>query len=194
MKAEGHTIKYYGTTYESKKQEELLADYKFTKCKFVPEYYSLLGGGDLISYENQNISIMAYMYLLSLAQLEDEPLDLIISTRFDLDFKINPFKELSFDFNKFNFLFKDSMPGSPDTYRALPMVCDTFYVFKPTMLQAFYNAILESNLRPYDNICIGLLNMYRPLVKYLGEDAINIVCDGYMPSDRNSVYELSRYI
>jgi hypothetical protein len=186
LKDQGHIIKFYGTTYESIKQHELETDYRFEKCTFIPEHYSLLGGGDRVQHNGELILIMGYMYLLSLIQLENRPLDLIISTRFDIDFKFNPFERFSFNFDKFNFLFKDSI------YQEHPMVCDTFYVFKPSMIPFFYNAILESNSNPYRGVQVGLLNMYQPMVKYMGIDNIHIACDEFIPSDHNFIYTLTR--
>ena len=67
------------------------------------------------------MKLMSATYLNSLMEVvnKGEDLDLVISTRFDINFFKNPFKEYQYDFNKCNFLWRE-----PE-YLELPIVNDT---------------------------------------------------------------------
>jgi hypothetical protein len=138
--------------------------------------------------DDRKFIIMAYTYLVSLLQLkEDNPdVDVVISTRFDMMWKVNPFNKFPFDFNKFNFLFRDSI------YTDYPLVCDAFYVFPYKMLDSLILAIIELNNNPYKGLIIGLLNLHNPLSKIIGDENINIMCNDFLRSDYNHIYDLKR--
>lgn len=186
LKNSGHSINYYVTTYENKKKEEIINLYNPESYTFLDEYYNRLGGGDLIEYDGRRMGIMFYTYLASLFQLKNKNLDLIISTRFDIKFKMNPFNNFHFDFDKFNFIFRDYI------YTDYPLVCDTFYVFPYEMLDSLINAIIEAIDRPYNGLTIGMLNMYQPMINLVGNDRVNIACDEFLRSDYNYIFDLNR--
>ena len=100
LKEEGHDIFFYLFTYDSPKKEDILRTYTPIKSTFLDPNYNKMGGGDVI--ENQ-MKIISLTYINALNELIGEDLDLIISTRFDISFNINPFKEFNFEFDKFNF-------------------------------------------------------------------------------------------
>jgi len=193
LKDDGHDLSFHLTTYDNEKRDEIIKDFNPKNYTFLDKNLAMLGGGDLIESNGRRMGIMMYTYLTSLIQLREESdLDLVISTRFDIFWKMNPLKKFNFDFSKFNFLFRDIMPGSPDLYRELPMVCDTFYIFPFHMIDKFILAILELIDNPYQGICIGMLNMHNPVLNNIGEKNINIVCEEFLRSDYNYIYDLKR--
>ena len=88
------------------------------------------------------MKIMTVSYLNSLQQMYNEDLDLVISTRYDINFFRNPFEEYNYDFKKCNFLWRE-----PE-YMDLPIVNDTFIVFPYNMLESFFDAIVEMETNP----------------------------------------------
>ena len=72
--------------------------------------------------------MMTFTTVKSLEELKNQDLDLIISTRFDINFKQNPFEVYDYDFTKCSFLWRE--PEFID----LPIVNDTFIVFPYHML------------------------------------------------------------
>ena len=65
-------------------------------------------------------------YYIDLEELENEDLDFIIVTRFDLDIRV----PISFNFSKFNFLFKEK-----EYWKDYNLTTDTLYAFPKHMLQ-----------------------------------------------------------
>jgi hypothetical protein len=188
LKEQGHDISFYLSTYDSDKRDEIIETYNPVKSTFLDRNFALLGGGDVVDVEGKPMLIMVYTYLNSLLQIkEDNPdIDIIISTRFDMMWKLNPFENFNFDFNKFNFLFRDHI------YTENPLACDTFYVFPYNMIDDLISAIVELNDNPYNGVKIGLLNLHHPLKQLIGSENVNIVCDEFLRSDYNSIYDLKR--
>jgi hypothetical protein len=54
------------------------------------------------------------------------------------------------------------------------------------------SAIVELNDNPYNGVKIGLLNLHHPLKQLIGNENINIVCDEFLRSDYNPIYDLKR--
>lgn len=181
---EGHEVFSYLYTYDSPKREDIIKTYSPVKSTFLDPNYNKMGGGDVI--ENQ-MKIISLTYINALNELIDEPLDLIISTRFDISFNINPFKEFNFEMDKFNFLFREPI------MKTLPLVCDTFYVFPHSMTNAFIDAIIDMETNPYEGVNIAMHNMLRPIQKMVGEDKVKYVCDEYYSSLENPFYKLTRH-
>ena len=188
LKEQGHDISFYLSTYDSDKKDDIIKTYNPVKSTFLDRNFALLGGGDVVDVEGKPMLIMVYTYLNSLLQIkEDNPdIDIIISTRFDMMWKLNPFENFNFDFNKFNFLFRDHI------YTENPLACDAFYVFPYNMIDDLISAIVELNDNPYNGVKIGLLNLHHPLKQLIGNENINIVCDEFLRSDYNSIYDLKR--
>lgn len=188
LKEQGHDISFYLSTYDSDKKDDIIKTYNPVKSTFLDRNFALLGGGDVVDVEGKPMLIMVYTYLNSLLQIkEDNPdIDIIISTRFDMLWKQNPFENFNFDFNKFNFLFRDHI------YTENPLACDTFYVFPYNMIDDLISAIVELNDNPYNGVKIGLLNLHHPLKQLIGNENINIVCDDFLRSDYNPIYDLKR--
>jgi hypothetical protein len=126
-------------------------------------------------------------YIGSLEQLKNEDLDLIISTRFDINFLKNPFKEYPFDFTKFNFLWRE--PELVD----LPIVNDTFIVFPYSMLNNVIESINEMETNPPHGVNIAMHNWYLPMVNQVGEGNVKWVCDKFVNAIDNDLYKLMRH-
>lgn len=184
LKEEGHDIFFYLFTYDSPKKEDILKAYTPVKSTFLDPNYNKMGGGDKI--ENQ-IKIISLTYINALNELIGEDLDLIISTRFDISFNINPFKEFNFEMDKFNFLFRES------EYTHLPIVSDTFYFFPHSMTENFINGIIEMETNPPMGVNIAMHNMYLPMCKEVGKENVKWVCDEFYTSLTNPLYKLTRH-
>jgi len=170
----GEKPKIYITTYHSDEDDELIQFYK-------PEKYQFL------SFEDSN---QRSTYIKSLEQLKNEDLDFIISTRFDINF----FKKLSdfnIDFNKTNFLFKESNQGQDFT-------SDVLFCFPMKHLTPFINNLnfifknFSAKRRRNPSFNQHMHNMYYFLYKDIGKENINFMVDGDFNSSSNLFFELKR--
>ena len=184
----GYDVDYFLTTYDNEKNQEILDLYNPIDSTFLDSKYSRLGGGDKVNMYGKNMLVMVYTYLTSLEQLKKQSnIDLVISTRFDIQFNLNPFNDFNFDLNKFNFLFRDYI------YLDHPFVIDTFYVFPFNMIDDLIKAIHEMIDNPYKGVTIGMLNLHNPLSSIIGLENINIACgDTVLRGDANYIYDLKR--
>ncbi len=184
LKEEGHDIFFYLFTYDSPKKEDILKTYAPVKSTFLDPNYNKMGGGDKI--ENQ-MKIISLTYINALNELIGEDLDLIISTRFDISFNLNPFKQFNFEFDKFNFLFRE-----PE-YTHLPIVSDTFYVFPHSMTENLINGIIKMETNPPYGVNVAMHNMYLPMCEEVGKENIKWACDEFYSSLINPLYKLTRH-
>jgi hypothetical protein len=184
LKADGHNIFFYLFTYDSTKREDILKTYTPVKYTFLDPNYNKMGGGDKI--ENQ-MKIISLTYINALNELIGEDLDLIISTRFDISFNLNPFKEFNFEFDKFNFLFRE-----PE-YTHLPIVSDTFYVFPYSMTENLINGIIKMETNPPHGVNVAMHNMYLPMCEEVGKENVKWICDEFYSSLINPLYKLTRH-
>ena len=184
LKEEGHEIYFYIFSYDSEKAENVLSDYQpIKKVKLLESYYKKYEG----SYKvNSEIKIMSAMYLHSLEALLDEDLDVVISTRFDINFFRNPFKEYQYDFTKCNFLWRE-----PE-FEHLPIVNDTFIVFPQSMTKNLINAIFELELNPPHGVNVGLHNIYLPMVNQVGKENVQWLDDEFKTIQTNTLYKVTR--
>lgn len=184
LKEEGHEIFFYIFTYDSPKKDDIIKTYNPVKSTFLDPNYNKMGGGDVL--EN-TIKIISVTYINALNELVGEDLDLVISTRFDISFNINPFKQFNYEFDKFNFFFREPI------LKTVPLVCDTFYVFPHSMTENFIEAIIDMETNPKDGVNIAMHNMLRPIQKFVGEQNVKYVCDEYYSSLENPFYKLTRH-
>lgn len=185
LKEDGHEIKFYIYSYDSIKRNDILKAYEpVKKYHFTDPAYNTLGGGDRLP---NGLKVISSNYINSLEQLKNEDLDLVISTRFDINFLKNPFKEYSFDFSKFNFLWRE-----PE-FTHLPIVNDTFIVFPYLMLGNVIESIIEMESIPPYGINIAMHNWYLPMVKQVGENNVQWVCDKFVNAISNDLYKLMRH-
>jgi hypothetical protein len=179
----GHDVSFYVFTYQSPKKAEIIETYKPKKSTFLDPNYNKMGGGDVLE---QTMKIISVTYINSLNELIGEDLDLVISTRFDISFNLNPFKEFNFEFDKFNFLFRE-----PE-YMELPIVSDTFYVFPHSMTENFIEAIINMETNPPYGVNVAMHNMYLPMCELVGKENVKWVCDEFYSSLINPLYKLTR--
>lgn len=184
LKEDGHDIFFYLFTYDSPKKEDIIKTYNPKKYTFLDPNYNKFGGGDVL--EN-SMKIISITYINSLNELINEDLDLVISTRFDISFNINPLKELNYELDKFNFLFREPV------FKTIPLVSDTFYVFPHSMTEKFIEAIIEMETNPERGVNIAMHNMLRPIQNKVGEEHVKYVCDEYYSSLENPFYKLTRH-
>lgn len=184
LKEDGHDIFFYLFTYDSPKKEDIIKTYNPKKYTFLDPNYNKFGGGDVL--EN-TMKIISITYINSLNELINEDLDLVISTRFDISFNINPLKELNYELDKFNFLFREPI------FKTIPLVSDTFYVFPHSMTEKFIEAIIEMETNPEQGVNIAMHNMLRPVQNKVGEENVKYVCDEYYSSLENPFYKLTRH-
>ena len=183
LKEEGHEISFYLCTYDNIKIKELEKDYQPKNLVIAPSSYNQLGGGDKVG----NFKAISSIYIVSLEQIRNQDLDLVISTRFDIKFLKNPFKEYNFDFTKFNFLWRE-----PE-FTHLPIVNDTFVVFPYNMLGNVIDSIHEIELNPPQNINVAMHNWYLPMVNQVGSDKVQWVEEKFINTITNNLYILTRH-
>lgn len=183
LKKEGHEISFYLCTYLNSKIEEIQEDYLAKNFIIAPSSYNQLGGGDKVG----NFKAISSIYIVSLEQMKNEDLDLVISTRFDIKFLKNPFKEYNFDFNKFNFLWRE-----PE-FTHLPIVNDTFVVFPYYMLENVIDSIHEMETNPPHGINIAMHNWYLPMIEQVGVENVQWVENEFKNAITNNLYILTRH-
>ena len=180
----GHDIKFYLFSYDNIKKNDIIKVYNPTKSNFVNECYNTLGGGDIIS---DGFKMMSISYINSLEQMIGEDLDLVISTRYDINFYKNPFEEYQYDFNKCNFLWREPL------HTDLPIVNDTFIVFPYNMIQNVINAIVYMETNPPYNVNIGMHNFYLPMIKEVGPENVQWLDNEFVKGIPNKLYNLTRH-
>lgn len=183
LKEEGHEVSFYLCTYLNSKIDELQKDYSPKNFIIAPSSYNSLGGGDRVG----NFKAISSIYIASLEQMRNEDLDLVISTRFDIKFLKNPFKEYNFDFTKFNFLWRE-----PE-FTHLPIVNDTFIVFPYNMLGNVIDSIHEMEINPPHNVNIAMHNWYLPMVNQVGFNKVQWVEEEFINTITNNLYILTRH-
>ena len=182
----GHEVKLYLFTYDSIKKDDIIKDYNPTKYTFLPEEtnFNKATSGDVLS---NGFRMMTLTTINSLNELANEDLDLVISTRFDINFKQNPFELYDYDFTKCSFLWRE--PEFVD----LPIVNDVFIVFPYNMLQNVMESFIEQETNPPHGVNPGNHNLYLPMVKRVGEDNVVWVQEEF--GDKgvdNHLYKLER--
>jgi hypothetical protein len=184
LKEEGHSIQYYIFSYDSIKKNDIINAYQpVIKSEFIHPTYNTLGGGDKLP---NGMKAISSTYMSSLEQLKNEDLDLVISTRFDINFFKNPLKEYPYDFTKFNFLWREPLLHN------LPLVNDTFVVFPYSMLDNVIESIKEMEFNPPQKVNIAMHNWYLPMINQVGKDNVQWVCDEFVNAIDNNLYKLMR--
>jgi hypothetical protein len=177
-------IQFYIHSYDNSKKNHILKAYQpVKKYKFIEPTYNSAGGGDILP---NGFKALSSGYMSSLVQMLEEDLDLIISTRFDINFLKNPFKEYDYDFTKFNFLWRE--PDLPH----IPLVNDTFVVFPYSMLNSVFESIKQMELNPPHDVNIAMHNWYLTMVDQVGEENVQWVCDDFVNTITNKLYKLMR--
>lgn len=160
---EEHDVKTYLFSYENYDTNDIVEFYKPKKYKFIP-------------FEGSHQQLT---FLQSLENLLDEDLDIIISTRFDINFKQN-LSKYNIDFDKSNFLFRESDGWWP----IHKFTCDNLFVIPKKHLTSWIQSV--KNLRenpPRPNPDLHGLCKY--LIELIGEENINFLVDGYWRSSNS---------
>ena len=185
LKEEGHEVLFYLFTYNTDKKEDILKAYNPIKSTFIVDEsnYNNLTSGDRLP---NGIRMMTLTTVNALNELIDEDLDMVISTRFDISFDKNPFKEYKYDFSKCNFLWRE-----PE-FTEIPIVCDTFIVFPHSMTENLIQSYIEMETNPSHGVQPGNHNIYIPMCNQVGYENVKILCDDFKASHNNDLYKLTR--
>jgi len=181
----GHEVSFYVFTYDTVKSKDVERDYNPTKSTYIPESsnFNNATSGDEVT---NGWKMMTLTTVNSLRELHDEDLDLVISTRFDINFQMNPFEVYDYDFTKCSFLWRE--PEFTD----LPIVNDNFIVFPYHMLDNMIESLIEQEKNPPAGVNIGNHNIYLPMVNQVGEDKVQWVDDKFRTAIENELYILTR--
>jgi len=180
---EGHDVFSYLYTYDSPKKDDIIKTYTPVKSSLLNPDYNKMSSGVVL--ENK-INLQSAVYINSLMEILNENLDLVISTRFDINFFKNPFKEYQYDLNKCNFLWRE-----PE-YTHLPIVNDTFIVFPHHMTQNFINTIMIMETNPPHGVNVAMHNLYLPMCMEVGKENVQWVSDKFETAISNTLYKLMR--
>jgi hypothetical protein len=184
LKEEGHEILFYIYTYDSIKKNDILEAYQsIKKYHFTEPSNTKLPGYTRLP---NGLKAVSSIYIDSLNELKNEDLDLVISTRFDINFFQNPFKKYTYDFTKFNFLWRES------GHENEPLINDAFVVFPYSMLDDAIETIKVLEFNPPLGINIAMHNWYLPLANRLGNNKVQWVSDASQNSISNDLYKLMR--
>jgi hypothetical protein len=167
-----YNVKNYITTYISSESQNILDFYK-------PEKALLL---------NYNKSHQINTFISSIQMLENEKLDLVIITRFDMLFKPNALVKLVIHGEKFNFLCKEK-----DHWDNFNFVNDCFYILPFSMIPCLKQACLDLLNNPPRPGLMDMHGLYKCLLKYLPADKINFLINDHYLSTDNPLYTLKRY-
>jgi hypothetical protein len=168
---ENNDVSLYLTTYSHDLNDELLKSYSPKKCQYIP-------------YQNSHPR-STFMYGLCL--VEEEDLDVLICTRFDIKFN-QKITDLNVNYEKFNFLFKEKVTWDTDQF-----VTDNLFILPFRYFYDLADSIEElckEELYPPHTF---MHHIYRYIVKRLGEDNVHFIAgeeQGF--SHDNRFYELVR--
>jgi hypothetical protein len=150
-------VDYFTTTYNSEFNDEIIKLYNPKKFQFV-EYGTQRG-----------------TYIKSLKQIDNDDVDFLICTRFDIFFNKN-INELNIDYEKFNFLFKEKGNWNRVVNNInVRFVTDNFFAFPIKYKEIFIKAIegLENSYYLQNN----LLNHPLPFMHHVYDGSIPKLCD-----------------
>lgn len=160
-------VSVYVTTYDHDQVEDIEKFYDVKDTLLIP-------------YDNSHQRITYYN---ALQRLHHVDVDFIIATRFDINF-FGPVSLFNFNFDKINFIFKDTEPHWSNTR----YVGDCFFGIPKKYLSVFVDSIMWA----HDNNAWYMHPIYNYIVQHIGEDNVNFLVDGNHPSNENQIYELKR--
>jgi len=165
-------VSTYVTTYHHDNIDDLLSYYKPTKYCIIPYV------------QDQRLT-----YIQSLRLLEDQDIDFIVSTRFDIIFA-EQISTYNIEFDKFNFLFKEGN----EHWEKDNFTCDNLFCFPKKFLQQFIDSIQEFYNKPYRECCSDLHPTYRYVVPKIGYENVHFLFDECELSNDNRFYKLDRTV
>ncbi len=165
-------IKTYLTTYDNPTIDSLISFYKPTKLTLIP-------------YQGSD---QRTTYIKSLEELNEEDLDVIISTRFDIDFT-KKLSEHNINFDKFNFFFREANGW----WERHMFTNDALFIFNKRFLKDFIDSIVEFDRNPYRPPNHKDLHpTYRYLIPKIGIENSNFILNSQHLTHRNPHYKLIR--
>lgn len=165
-------VKIYITTYDNPTLDELREFYQPSKLT-------------LLQFEGSD---QRTTYIKSLKELVNEDLDLIISTRFDIEFN-KPISEYEIDFEKVNFFFKEAN-GWWERHK---FTNDALFILNKKYLNEFIDSVVEFDMNPYRPANHKDLHpTYRYIVEKIGEENTHFILKSQHLTHRNPHYKLIR--
>lgn len=167
---EAHSVKTYFTSYRHRYQNQLIHAVDPAKCQLFTS-----SGQSQIS-----------TYIKGLELLQGEPLDFIIITRFDIEFK-KPIIEWNIDYGKFNVLFreKDFWHGGYE------FTTDVIFLFPAKYLQALIDGVYQLRSCPPREFH-DMHGTYKNVKTILGDENMHFITDDYHYTHENPIFKLLR--
>lgn len=153
---EGFDVFTYVTTYSHEYNELLLKTYNPKKYQF-------------LEYENSDQRLT---HIKSLDLIEDENLDLIIITRFDIEFK-QKIIELNYNVEKVNFLYGLDVPEAP--WETHEFVTDNLIILPKKFLKNLKNSIMSLYTNPPRQGLTDLHGIYKTIKSEISEENTNLI-------------------
>jgi hypothetical protein len=169
-KNQGHEVYVYITTYSNISDDEkskIFDFYQPTKIHF-------------LEYDNSN---RISSFIKSLKILQEEDLDLIISSRSDMVYQF-PLTELNINFDKINFLFREK-----DCWYDYNYTCDNLFIFPGNKL----NHMIDAAVNFKNNNWRKDFDVLHNYLKFVNKNEVNFISDDFYYSDTNLFYHLDRY-
>lgn len=161
----------YTTTYPHELEAELLATYNPVKHQFIP-----------FKGSHPRSTLMHGLCLV-----EEEPLDFLVVTRFDLKFN-QKITDMNLDFTKFNFIFKEEAMWDSHKF-----VSDTFFAFPMKHFYGFADALEKLSYSGQHYPHTFMHHIYDFVVKEIGEENVHFICgDEKAFSHQNRFFDLVR--
>jgi len=165
-------IQIYLTTYITEEVQNIVNAYKPKKALF-------------LDYKNSH---QIKSYIMSLELMENENLDYVMMTRFDIAFFPGKLKELNFDSNKFNFLCKEER-----YWYNYGFVNDCFMFFPIKYLPQYKKCCIELLNNPPRPGLTDMHGVHKFLRKEIGDENINFMTgENHYVSNCNPIYDLRR--
>ena len=164
-------IKVYLTSYLSSETGNIIDFYKPEACQFL----------------NLKNSHQIKTFIKSIELIEDEKLDYVMFTRFDIFFNKGKLKELNFDLNKFNFLCREK-----DHWDDMNFVNDCVYFLPFAYLLKLKKACITLLSNPPRPGLMDMHGLYKSLINFIPKEGINFLTDEHFLSSKNSIYDLKR--
>lgn len=163
-------VEVYLTTYNHPELSELIDYYKPKKTIILP-----------LDNSHQRLTL-----LKSMQELQEEELDFIINTRFDVNFNL-PLSLNQFNFDKFNFLFREVEPHWSNSR----FVSDNFFSFPKKYLPLVLESIKNEHINPYRPYP-DMHAMYVRVGSKIKEENCHFIFPGCHNSAYNSLYSIPR--
>lgn len=163
--------KVYLTSYLSSETHNIIDFYKPESCQFF----------------NIKNSHQIKTFIKSIEQIEEENLDYVLFTRFDIFFNKGKLKELTFNLNKFNFLCREK-----DHWDNMRFVNDCIYFLPFKYILKLKKACISLLSNPPRPGLMDMHGLYKALNLYIGKEDVCFMTEEHHLSSGNSIYELKR--